>query len=213
DDAHLKKCLRMSASETKTFLILLPLMIGHVVPEQNKYWKMIVTLIELLELTLQPEFLESSLRLLEEKIISYHSNYLKLIGGNLRPKHHFITHYIQCIKQNGPMRSMMTFVYETKNKIVKNYANVMDQRINISYSLSYKSAMRFNLFLINHSNGFPPTTTCIKSRECQFSDIEKKEYFSNLTQQELNKLNSSSEKLFFSKQINHKGSKYSIDNF
>jgi hypothetical protein len=96
--------LRMSASESRTFLRFFPLMAGHLVPRDNKYWKLILNLVELADMMMISEFTEDHLQQLKEKIISYNSSFVKLFGAKLRPKHHFVSHYIECIKHNGPLR-------------------------------------------------------------------------------------------------------------
>jgi hypothetical protein len=107
----------------------------------------------------------------------------------------------------------MTFVYETKNKEVKNYANVMSQRINIAKSLIYKSAMRINNFLVEHANGFPPLTSCEKMRKETESEMKKKGYYTKLSSEEQELLSHPNCDISSSKYINHKGTKYSINNF
>ncbi|KAG5672984.1 hypothetical protein PVAND_003068 [Polypedilum vanderplanki] len=86
----------MSASESRTFLRLLPLIMGSMIPKNNKYWMLILELVDLGDLII----------------------------------------------------TMMTFVYESKNREVKSYAKVTNQRINIAQSLGFKASMRFNNFFV-----------------------------------------------------------------
>lgn len=68
---------------------------------------------------------------------------------------------------------MMTFGYETKNKDVKTYANVSNQRINLAYSLSTKAAMRFNEFIRTHQNGFPKDTSHTNAIRIKWNSFKK----------------------------------------
>lgn len=99
----------------------------------------------------------------------------------------------------------MTFPHETKNKIVKAYANVCNQRINLAKSLAYKAAMRFNKFLIDHKEGFPKVT-----RHEGAKLISKPELFSkpwkNLLPCTLDE--KISQKIYFCKKIYHKNTRY-----
>jgi hypothetical protein len=96
--------LKMSASEMKTFLLFLPLIIGHLIPRNNKIWSMILLLIDIAEFSLLPEFDDDALQKFKKVIMSYFAKYTKIVGKPPRPKLHFITHYIQCVQNNGPLR-------------------------------------------------------------------------------------------------------------
>ena len=94
----------MSAAEVKTFLHFLPLIIGHKIPEGNTAWKLITTLVDISDDIMRNDFDENSINCLREKIKSYLKLYIEIFGANLRPKHHFMLHYPDCIQNNGPLR-------------------------------------------------------------------------------------------------------------
>ena len=75
---------------------------------------------------------------------------------------------------------MMTFNYESKNRIVKNYAYVCKQRKNLAKSLSYKSAMRFNSLIRVYQNGFLKSTYHERATETNFESFSAKRYFKNI---------------------------------
>ncbi|KAG5680291.1 hypothetical protein PVAND_009809 [Polypedilum vanderplanki] len=207
DDIHLKNStLKMSASESRKFLSFLPLIIGHLVPPNNKYWKAILDLADLCDLAMNPSFNEAKLKELRSKIIKCNNNVLTLIEKPLKPKHHLMTHYVECIKQSGPLRTMMTFSYETKNKEVKAYANVTNQRINIANSLFYKAAHRLNNFIFEHQNGFPNETNHRKGQKFRYSKTNSK-YFKYILS-DLKKIIPNSDDTISLKFIIHKGTKY-----
>jgi hypothetical protein len=102
---HIKNAiLRMSGSESRTFLRFTPLMMGHLIPRNNKHWQLILMLVELADTMMIAEFSEDNLQQLREQITSYNSKFVELFGATLRPKHHFVSHYIECILNNGPLR-------------------------------------------------------------------------------------------------------------
>ena len=70
---------------------LLPLMIGHLVPEGHETWEVLMVLKDILEMVVSPRFTEESLYLLENKV-SEHRHLLLAAFPNcrLRPKHHYI---------------------------------------------------------------------------------------------------------------------------
>lgn len=96
--------LKMSASETKTFLHFIPLMIGQYIQPENEYYEMLLNLLDISDLVMASRFDSQSISTLDEKIISYLTKYVKLFGPKLKPKHHFLTHYAYCIEYCGPLR-------------------------------------------------------------------------------------------------------------
>ncbi|KAG5676299.1 hypothetical protein PVAND_006146 [Polypedilum vanderplanki] len=188
-----QETLKMSASESKCFLELLPIMIGHLIPTNNHNWKLILTLLDISDIVMRTSFNEEVLIKLRESIHSYLKQYIKLFGETLRPKHHFMLHYEECIRKNGPLRYMMTFVFETKNREVKNIR---------------KTAMRFNAFIEKHQKGFLEDTTYFKQIKISYNDLRASQYFnlleSILVDFEFN------QNMFRCKHINHKKTTYKI---
>lgn len=227
-DAHFKKnTLKMSASEVKTFLYFLPLMLGPMIPQNNKYWLLILQLVDIADLALSASFNENLLNKLKDSIQNYTSSYKEIFGNILKPKHHFISHYIHCIEYNGPLRYvytwfnffisfisvflfysfMMTFSYESKNRIVKNYAYVCKQRKNLAKSLSYKSAMRFNNFLRMHQKGFMKSTFHYKEKNISLELFSEKKYFESFD------VNYEGQEIYVCKKICHKKTDYDVGSF
>lgn len=175
--------ITMSASEMKTFLHFLPLMIGHMIldkAEHTDVWNLLLILIKIVDIILQSSLTQTDISRLKILISSYLKCRLKIFPDkNLKPKHHFLLHYIDCIENSGPLRHFMSFNYEQKNRIVKKYSKVSHQRINLPYSLSYKCLMSYNNFLNEHSNGFPSLYNFKKNFKLNYDELTKKEYFSN----------------------------------
>lgn len=80
--------------ENWTLLRLLPLLISHVVPEDDDAWSAIVELKDIVELLTSSSFTDESMCYLDAKI-SEHRKLLLIVfpGLNLKPKHHFLEHY------------------------------------------------------------------------------------------------------------------------
>lgn len=140
--------IRMSATEMWSFIHFLPLIIGDLVPPENQKWKLLTSLIEILDLVLLSKFSPIDLDLLNSSIKHHHKLYIELFG-NLKPKHHFMVHYATCISNSGPLKYMWSLRFESKHKEVKKYASVINSRRNIAYSLSLKFCLKFTNFLIN----------------------------------------------------------------
>ena len=103
---------------------------------------------------------------------------------------------------------MMTFGYETKNKDVKTYANISNQRKNLPYSLSTKAAMRFNEFIRTHENGFPKDTTHNNSSRVKWNIFKKQNNYDFL-----NDISINNDIIDIMRAVCHKKTLYKIDDF
>ncbi|KAG5685095.1 hypothetical protein PVAND_014296 [Polypedilum vanderplanki] len=208
-EKHLKQgALKMSASETMSFIFFLPLMIGHLIPKNNKYWKLILILIDITDAVMMSSFDDDTLKQLHAKIIIYLETYINLFGQNLRPKHHFLLHYVDCIYNNGPLRTMMTFAFESKNREIKEYAKATSQRVNLAHSLSYKCAFRFNNFLNSHKDGFHPITSHKKVEKVSNEKFHKTIYYHDIKRSNEYDFISTQEQIFRCNLIIHKKTTY-----
>ena len=182
-ELHIKKfSLKMSASEMRIFLYFLPLMIGHKIDSKNhgRIWDLLIQLIILSEKLMQSILIFNDIKNIKEMVQKYLKNRIKVFKEPLKPKHHFLLHYSECIEQSGPLHNIMTFSYEQKKRMVKKYAKITHQRVNLPWSLMYKSLMNFNRFINNHSNGFPSIIQIPKDlQKTDFNNLMQKEYFHN----------------------------------
>lgn len=97
-----KKSIGGNCHENWTLLRLLPLMISHIIPEDDKTWGILLDLKEIVEFLASGHFSEETLTYLECKI-SDHRCLLKEVfpDFHLLPKHHFLEHYPWLI--SGPL--------------------------------------------------------------------------------------------------------------
>lgn len=102
---HLQKYhLKMSPREIMTFVYFFPLIIGNLVPENDNVWNFMLTLIKMVDLLLSYKFAESSMIYLEQLIEDHNSLCCNLFSDMLKPKHHFLIHYLNIICESGPPR-------------------------------------------------------------------------------------------------------------
>lgn len=144
--------LKMSATESWTFLHFLPLMVGDLIPHDCPVWKFLLNLHTLMDTCLLSSFKESDLQLLN-KLVKYHNKvYVELFGQHLKPKAHFLTHYVTVIKRLGPLKFLWCLRYEAKHKELKAYCKANFSRRDICYSLAVKIAMKLaNRFFLNET--------------------------------------------------------------
>lgn len=134
--------IKMSATESWTFLHFLPLMVGDLVSHDCPVWKFLLNLQTLVDTCLLSRFKESDLELLN-KLVKYHNKvYVQLFGEHLKPKAHFLIHYVTVVKRLGPLKFMWCLRYEAKHKELKAYCKANYSRRDICYSLTVKVAMK-----------------------------------------------------------------------
>lgn len=173
-----KKNLRMTGAQMKTLLHFIPLMFGHLVAptdEDYQYWIFLTDLVEITDMLLESTVSNDYLQKLDILLKKHLKQYLELFGP-LKPKHHFLMHYKMIMSQVGPLRNLMCFVFEQKNRHLKLYANAMNQRINLSWSLMSKAAYRFENFIeYNLKNGFPSNFSHQKFHSISYEELQQME--------------------------------------
>lgn len=139
---------KMTAREMMMFVHYLPLIFGEIIPEDNKVWDFVLSLVELADLILLPSFDEEMLKVLEKQIVYHHSLYREIFDQNLKPKHHLLLHYAQTIEKIGPPRYTWSFRFEAAHQTFKKYCRAITSRRNICLTLCKKA----NLIFINNIN-------------------------------------------------------------
>jgi hypothetical protein len=100
-------------------------------------WMMITELTEVGQLLLAPKLSYSQVNLLEALIADYLDSRMDLFPGvPLRPKHHYLTHYPQFIRNFGPPIRFWTLRFESKHKYFKSVSRITQNYINITHTLS-----------------------------------------------------------------------------
>lgn len=151
---HIKSAnFKMTAREMMLFVHYFPLMFGDLIPENNKVWNFVLSLVELTTLVLLPKFNDELLKTLEEHIEYHHFNYRHLFAESLKPKYHILLHYVQTIKKVGPPRYTWSFRFEAFHQIFKKYCRNITSRRNICLTLCTKAKLIF-MHDIKHLNHF-----------------------------------------------------------
>ncbi len=79
---------------------LLPLMIGHKVPEHDDHWKNFLLLLRITDLVFAPALSTDCLAYLKELICEHHETFKHLYPTcSIIPKMHYMVHYPECIEK------------------------------------------------------------------------------------------------------------------
>ena len=141
--------IRQSASQAWTLLRYLPILLGDLVPEECKEWMVLTELCSVVELLVGWRFCRGDLVFLEHKI----SAWLCLLKSvfpdfRLKPKFHYMIHYVSQIRLHGPLRHCWTLRYESKYGVLKGLVKETKNFRNIAKSI----AMRHQTHMAFHLN-------------------------------------------------------------
>lgn len=196
------KKLRFTATETKTFVKLLPLLLGPLIPEEDEVWQLVCILIKIVCITLLREIPYALINELRSLIESHHLQYVNLFNDTLKPKHHNITHYPTAILKGGPLRNHWSMRFESKHREAKMYGKVNNNRINTCYSMALKANFKFAHNILNNSF-FSPKIIFDEHDSKLIHFPEKHEHLVDVTLCNINK-----QSTVFLKQITKQGSVY-----
>lgn len=141
--------ISMSASEMQTFVHVLPLIIGDLIPQNCEVCEFFSHLLKILYIVTLSVLTPTDIENLRKFVKLHNEMYMSLFHDNLKPKFHFLTHYGTAIKKIGPLKYAWSFRFESKNREAKTYANVTNSRKNISYSICMKFGLKFSDQIVN----------------------------------------------------------------
>lgn len=99
--------------ENWTLLRLLPLLIGHHIPQGDETWEVLINLKDVVELSVSTSFTEELVYFLDCKIAEHRDLFQNIfLNQKLRTKHHYIEHYPQLIQTSGPLSDVWTMHFE-----------------------------------------------------------------------------------------------------
>ncbi len=97
-----------------------PLIFGDIVPQEDKYWQLLLLLLQIVNIVFSSILTEGLTVYLKHLIMEHHRLFKCLFPGkNLLPKHHLMCHYPRCIRNIGPIVHMWSMRYESKHNFFK----------------------------------------------------------------------------------------------
>lgn len=146
---HLSKGkIKLTARQAVSLLNYITCCLGSLVPRDDKDWKYICVLHDMVELLLFHSFKITDLVNLKKIIALHNKLYIETFEENLKPKHHMLIHYPNIIKMAGPLRLFWCMRYEAKHREIKNYTNINFSRVNLPWSIAKKCNIKFVYLII-----------------------------------------------------------------
>lgn len=146
-----KSKIKMTASEIKTLINFLPLIIGMLVPEEDEVWKHFCILLQICHILMLREIPMEYLEILKKLVEQHHIQYLTLFNDTLKPKHHNLLHYATFIMQSGAPRYQWAMRGEAKHRDSKQYSRATNNKRNLCKSLAIKAGFKFSFNVLNDS--------------------------------------------------------------
>jgi len=134
--------LNMKAIEMLRFVQNFAMICGNIIPEDDTVWGFYLTLRSILDLLFATRITTGELQLLQVLISEHHELYVDLFHDSLKPKHHFMVHYIRSIQLLGPLCWLWCMLFESKHGEAKKTASIVCNFKNICKSLSQKHQLK-----------------------------------------------------------------------
>lgn len=140
---ELKKCEKLigTASQNMFLLNIIPFIVFSKIPglSENKYWEMLLILRQICTLTMSLKISLDSVAILGsliKKYIQYRTDLFE--NSPLKPKHHYMLHYVYYFLNFGPLRQLWTLRFESKHSYFKMCVRHLHNFKNVLYSLTKK---------------------------------------------------------------------------
>ena len=131
-----------TASQMWCLIRYLPLIIGDKVPEGNEYFEVILLLLECMDFIFSTEITTEETFVLKQLIKDHHEHFLEMFPErNLKPKHHFMTHYPHQMRMLGPLVHFWTMRFEAKHRFFKRLGHIVCNYRNILKTLCHRQQM------------------------------------------------------------------------
>jgi hypothetical protein len=112
-----------SAAQTWTLVRFLPIILGDLVPEDNKEWNILLLLKDITEMVLSPTFDKRLCAYLHSVIVDHHLLLKECFPvQRITHKLHNACHYAELTLKFGPLRSCWCMRFEAKHKYFKQLA-------------------------------------------------------------------------------------------
>lgn len=144
--------IKQSASEMLCLARYLGLMIGDLIPADNRYWKLYLCLREIIDILMSPVLDKGQVESVRLLITKHNRKYLEIFG-KLKPKMHIWRHYPRTILLNGPVVHYSSMKFERKNKELKETAVGTTSNVNLPLTI----AIKHQLNLCYNLEFCPPT--------------------------------------------------------
>ena len=131
--------IRQSASKMWLLATTLPLLVGDLVPEENKQWDLFLLLLRICTIACSWKIEPDTISYLGVLIEEHHDQFSKLYPHkSIIPKMHYMVHYPSQILKYGPLVYCWTMRHEAKLSVLKRASSHGNFK-NIAYTIAKRS--------------------------------------------------------------------------
>ena len=132
-----KKSVGGNSHENWSLLRFFPFLVGQKVSVDEPAWKILTDLKDIVDLIVSPVHTEESVAYLNFKISEHRVRLQEVFPDyKLKPKHHYLEHYPQLIRQFGPLVCLWTLRFEAKHSFFKRVVRHTRSYKNVLLSLA-----------------------------------------------------------------------------
>ena len=174
-DSHKKIVVKETAMQCHCLLRLLPLLIGHKIPEGDPVWELYTFFRQLLDYMLSPSLTRGQIACFENETKDFLQCYFqKNDDQRVKPKAHYMLHYAQQYLTFGPLIQSCTLRFEGKHSFFK---DTMRRTKNFKNPVNYlaKKSQFLQCFYHKNENFLPDNGDSFKNK-ATFVDSSVKDY-------------------------------------
>ena len=138
---HLEQGLHQSATEMWQLAVMLPLLIGPRMDVDSDVWNVYLCLLQVSMIIFARKFSSDMLGFLQAKLTEYAEGFLRCYRNTLKPKQHYLMHYVHYISQYGPIAPLWSMRMEARHQPFKRLAEKMRNFKNIALSLAKRNQL------------------------------------------------------------------------
>jgi len=143
-----KKSLGGNATKNLYLLRFLPLLVGDRVPHGDRVWECLMCLREIILYVYAEAISEHEIIILENLIREHrHIFHVAFPGKLTKPKHHYLEHYPQLIREFGPLVNYQTIRFEAKHAVLKRIVHQTMNFKNVCLTLAERHQLQMTYLL------------------------------------------------------------------
>lgn len=147
-----KKNIGQNASQARCLFFHIPFILFKFKTRLEPIWLVIETLLQITQILMSDEINESDLERLSGLIATHLQCYQSYFGQPLKPKQHFLTHYVGIIRSMGPVIKFWAMRMEAKHQYFKRVAQTTKNFVNIKKTLALHFGKFTIVVILNHKN-------------------------------------------------------------
>lgn len=136
--------LRLTASEMNNLVLYFSVMLGSSVPRGDEIWSVYLQLRCVLSIIKSPKVVFSKLPVLTSSIAKLCELYCTVFNTLLKPKFHYLLHYVDAMKRLGPVKAFSSVRYEGKHQPNKTASRTSRNRINMTLTIANRHQLILN---------------------------------------------------------------------